>query len=196
MARSLRLENGKHKAELRWKESRKERVKFSRNDRPAPRKLISTSLARWAPSLSLLPSPSQVARLVSFAQDTQRSAPVRSGTRSSHPRDVLTPEAREMVDLASAVVCKEQTKDPKGSLPIDDMQGRPSLPVRSPEAVAGAERARRLLPISKNLVVGFAATTGNRIQLPQLKGLRLRNSTCHRAGASRKEHSGRCGFPG
>jgi hypothetical protein len=58
-----------------------------------------------------------------------------------------------MMELASAVVCKERIKDPKGSVPIDDMQGRPSLPVRSPEAVAGAERAQRLLPTARRLVV-------------------------------------------
>ncbi|HWN08359.1 MAG TPA: hypothetical protein VNO50_03655 [Pyrinomonadaceae bacterium] len=72
--------------------------------------------------------------------------------RTSHSRDVLPPEAREMIDLASAAVCKERLADPKGSVPIDDMQARPSLPVTSPEAVAGAERAHRLLPTAKNLV--------------------------------------------
>jgi hypothetical protein len=65
----------------------------------------------------------------------------------------MTPEAREMVELASVVVCKERVVDPKGSVPIDDMQGRPSLPVQSPEAVAGAQRAQRLLPIARQLVV-------------------------------------------
>jgi hypothetical protein len=75
------------------------------------------------------------------------------GALTSHPRDeTLTPEAREMVDLASAAVCKERIKDPQASVPIDDMQGRPSLPVRSPEAVAGAQRAQRLLPITRELV--------------------------------------------
>jgi hypothetical protein len=58
-----------------------------------------------------------------------------------------------MVDLASVVVCKERTGDSKGSVPIDDMQGRPSLPIQSPEAVAGAQRAQRLLPIARELVV-------------------------------------------
>jgi hypothetical protein len=33
------------------------------------------------------------------------------------------------------------------------MQARPSLPVRSPEAVAGAQRAQRLLPVTKALVI-------------------------------------------
>ncbi|HEY6232089.1 MAG TPA: hypothetical protein VIW64_12580 [Pyrinomonadaceae bacterium] len=72
---------------------------------------------------------------------------------TSHSRDSLTPEGRELVELASVVVCKERLTDPKGSVPIDDMQSRPSLPVRSPEAVAGAQRAQRLLPVAKNLVV-------------------------------------------
>jgi hypothetical protein len=86
-----------------------------------------------------------------LAQKRQR--PRSDGSLTSHSRDSLSPEAREMVELASGVVCKERIRDPKGSVPIDDMQGRPSLPVRSPEAVAGAERAQRLLPIARSLVV-------------------------------------------
>jgi hypothetical protein len=72
---------------------------------------------------------------------------------TSHSRDALTPEAREMVELASDNVCKELIRYPYGSVPIDDMQSRPSLPVRSPKAVAGAQRAQRLLPAAKRLVV-------------------------------------------
>ncbi len=73
-------------------------------------------------------------------------------SQTSHSRNVLTGEAIELVDLASTVVCKERLTDPKGSVPIDDMQARPSLPVQSPEAVAGARRAQRLLPVAKELV--------------------------------------------
>jgi hypothetical protein len=58
-----------------------------------------------------------------------------------------------MVELASAAVCRERVSDPSGSVPIDEMQRRPSLPVRSPQALEGAERARRLLPTAKTLVV-------------------------------------------
>jgi hypothetical protein len=58
-----------------------------------------------------------------------------------------------MMEQASVVVCQERIRDPKGSVPIDDMQARPSLPVRSPEAIAGAQRAQRFLPIAKGLVV-------------------------------------------
>lgn len=73
--------------------------------------------------------------------------------QTSHTRSGLSSEARETINLASGVVCKERILDPKGSVPIDDMQARPSLPVASPEAVAGARRAQRLLPLTKLLVV-------------------------------------------
>lgn len=76
----------------------------------------------------------------------------RGGSQTSHSRDMLSAEARELVGLAGAVVCKERQADPRGSVPIDEMQARPSLPIQSPEAVAGAQRAQRLLPIAKDLV--------------------------------------------
>jgi hypothetical protein len=100
---------------------------------------------------------------------------------TSHSRESLSPEAREMVELASVRVCRERITDPKGSVPIDDMQGRPSLPVRSPEAIEGAQRAQRLLPTAKSLVVvslkklvkdyGF----GN----PKTQDARLRRAIAH-----------------
>jgi hypothetical protein len=77
----------------------------------------------------------------------------RGSAQTSHARNVLSPEARETIEMASGVVCKERILDPKGSVPIDDMQARPSLPVESAEAVSGAKRAQRLLPLTKLLVV-------------------------------------------
>jgi len=88
-----------------------------------------------------------------LAQKRAKRRPQRDISLTSHSRDSLSPEAREMVELATAVICKERSRDPKGSVPIDDMQARPSLPVQSPEAVAGVKRAQRLLPIAKALVV-------------------------------------------
>ena len=98
-----------------------------------------------------------------------------AGSQTSHSRDLLTPEAREIIELASGIICQERIRDPKGSVPIDDMQARPSLPARSPEAVAGAERAQRLLPTARNLVVvslrqlakeyGFSNSAHNRARL-------------------------------
>lgn len=77
----------------------------------------------------------------------------RDRSQTSHTRNVLSPEARETIEIASGVVCKERILDPKGSVPIDDMQARPSLPIQSPEAIEGAKRAQRLLPLTKLLVV-------------------------------------------
>ena len=83
------------------------------------------------------------------AQRTSR----RDRSQTSHTRSGLSPEERETIEIASGVVCKERVLDPKGSIPIDDMQARPSLPVQSPEAIEGAKRAQGLLPLTKILVV-------------------------------------------
>ncbi len=88
-----------------------------------------------------------------IAQRRRKQRPASNATLTSHARDSLSPEARELVEIAGGVVCSERVKDPKASIPIDDMQGRPSLPIRSPEAVAGAKRAQRLLPTARGLVV-------------------------------------------
>jgi hypothetical protein len=65
----------------------------------------------------------------------------------------MSPAARALVEEATGIVCTQAKLDPKGSLAIDDMQARPSLPVQSQEAREGAERAQRLLPLAKNLVI-------------------------------------------
>ena len=72
--------------------------------------------------------------------------------------------------MAAAVVCLERQKDPRGSVPIDEMQARPSLPLRSPEAIAGAERAQRLLPIAKNLVSTSLRQLADRYAFQEIKG--------------------------
>lgn len=65
----------------------------------------------------------------------------------------FTPANRAMVEHAIAAACMERIQDPFGSVPIDEMQARPSLPIGHQEAVAGARRAERLLPEAKKLVV-------------------------------------------
>lgn len=87
------------------------------------------------------------------AQRRPKPRPSSNTTLTSHARDSLSPETRELIEFASDVVCSERIKDPKASVPIDDMQGRPSLPISNPEAVAGAQRAQRLLPIAQSLAV-------------------------------------------
>jgi ribosomal protein L29 len=65
----------------------------------------------------------------------------------------MSPEAKALLEQAIGVVCTQAKLDPKSSVAIDEMQARPSLPLHSPEARAGAERAQRLLPIAKELVI-------------------------------------------
>lgn len=65
----------------------------------------------------------------------------------------MSPEATALLEQAIAIVCTQARLDPVSSTPIDEMQARPSLPIQSPEARAGAERAQRLLPVAKELVI-------------------------------------------
>jgi predicted metallopeptidase len=85
-----------------------------------------------------------------FGQQTKTN---RTGSHPSSGRPGLSPTGRALVEQAIGVVCIEAKTDPKGSVPIDDMQARPSLPLQTPEAQAAAQRAQRLLPLAKNLVV-------------------------------------------
>lgn len=77
----------------------------------------------------------------------------KSGSHSSRVRSSMTPETRALVDSAIGIVCTQAKLDPQSSVAIDEMQARPSLPVHSPEAKAGAERAQRLLPEAKKLAI-------------------------------------------
>lgn len=74
----------------------------------------------------------------------------------SHPvrnRASMPPETKALVENAIGIVCTQAKLDPQSSIAIDEMQARPSLPLHSPEAKAGAERAQRLLPVAKSLVI-------------------------------------------
>lgn len=125
---------------------------------PSPPPPVSSS-----PRHRFSPSPRLILRIVAFVSILSLAVPgttlaqrKRSITKDSHTSSTsegMSAETRELVDKAIEVICLERKKDPKGSVPIDDMQARPSLPIYSPEAVAGAERARRLLPIARELVI-------------------------------------------
>ena len=75
------------------------------------------------------------------------------GQRSTRAHASMSPEAKALLEEAIGVVCTQAKLDPKSSIAIDEMQARPSLPLQSPEARAGAERAQRLLPITKSLMI-------------------------------------------
>jgi hypothetical protein len=86
----------------------------------------------------------------------------------------MTPAAMALVEEATAVVCTQAKLDPMASLAIDDMQSRPSLPVHRPEAVAGAERAQRLLPLAKGLVIASLKQLAIDYGLNSSRGFQLR----------------------
>ena len=80
-------------------------------------------------------------------------SPAFSQTKPSRAHASLSPEAKALLEDAIGVVCTQAKLDPKSSVAIDEMQARPSLPLHSPDARAGAERAQRLLPLAKELVI-------------------------------------------
>ncbi|SRR6266498_993714 len=90
---------------------------------------------------------------INFTSWAQGERADQNGSHSSRLRETMSAEARETVERAIDIVCTERKTDPKGSIPIDDMQARPSLSVQDPAAVAGARRAQRLLPTARNLVI-------------------------------------------
>ena len=77
----------------------------------------------------------------------------KSGSHTTRTRPTLPPEAKVLVENAIGIVCTQAKLDPQSSAAIDEMQARPSLPIHSPEAKAGAERAQRLLPAAKALLI-------------------------------------------
>jgi hypothetical protein len=109
---------------------------------------------RFAPGLQHLSLLLSVAVLASVIHFTTSSHAQTRSPRGAHsaPRETYTPADRALVERAIGVTCAERARDPLGSMPIDEMQTRPSLPVSNPDALAGARRAERLLPTTKRLV--------------------------------------------
>jgi hypothetical protein len=81
-----------------------------------------------------------------------------NSSRATARRPVAVEPVTETVDpkkleRAMGVICAERAMDSVGSLPIDEMQARESLELNHPKAIVGAQRARRLLPVAKELVI-------------------------------------------
>jgi len=91
--------------------------------------------------------------LVSFSSALSQGKSNKTGSHSTRGRASMSAEAKASLEEAIGIVCTQAKLDPKSSVPIDEMQARPSLPIQSPEAQAGAERAQRLLPLAKTLVI-------------------------------------------
>ena len=98
----------------------------------------------------------------------------KSGSHSTHPKGSISPEARALVEEAMGQVCSLAKLDPKASMPIDEMQSRPSLPVQTPEAKAGAARAQRLLPVAKTLVIAALQQLAKEYDLDRNRVLSVR----------------------
>jgi hypothetical protein len=77
----------------------------------------------------------------------------KSGSHPSRNRASMPAEAKALVESAIGIVCSQAKLDPQSSIAIDEMQARPSLPLHSPEAKSGAERAQRLLPLAKSFMI-------------------------------------------
>jgi hypothetical protein len=95
------------------------------------------------------------APLASRVAHAQDDSPWKGGAPPpSQPREtVQVDEEQDIVERAMGAVCQERARDPLGSVPIDVMQAKPSLPAAHPDAVAGLKRAERLLPAARDLVV-------------------------------------------
>jgi len=91
--------------------------------------------------------------LVASPGRAQKQNAGKPGSHPSKPLGSMSTEARTLIEEAMGVVCSQAKLDAKGSMPIDEMQASPSLPVQTAEAKAGAARAQRLLPVARNLVI-------------------------------------------
>src|SRR2546430_7157482 len=103
--------------------------------------------------------------LLATGSFAQTSRPSKSGAHSASTREPFTAADRRLVERAIGATCSERIRDPQGSLPIDEMQTRPSLPVNNPEALAGARRAERLLPVTRKLVINAIVQLANEYDL-------------------------------
>jgi len=89
------------------------------------------------------------------------SAQTKPSSHSTRNRGSMSLEAKALLDEAIGVVCTQAKLDPKSSVAIDEMQARPSLPIQTPEARAGADRAQRLLPLAKSLMIASLQQLAN-----------------------------------
>src|SRR5437899_7311649 len=91
-----------------------------------------------------------LAFILNFSSSAQTKR--RIGAHSSVSRETFSAADQALVQRAIGVTCSERVRDPFGSMPIDQMQARPSLSVNNPNAIAGARRAERLMPVARKYV--------------------------------------------
>lgn len=96
------------------------------------------------------------------------------GSHSSVAPETLSNEDREIIDQAIGAVCSERRLDSLGSVPIDDMQRRPSLSLRAADVIGGAERAQRLLPTAKILAIASLRKLAQEYRFDRFRNYNLR----------------------
>src|SRR5260370_5667682 len=121
---------------------------FSRVAASPRRRVISFESSAFILLISVLSFSVYFATNSAEAQTPQS----RNGAHSARARETFTAADRRLVERAIGATCTERVRDPLGSMPIDAMQSRPSLPVSHPDAVAGLRRAERLLPTTRKMV--------------------------------------------
>ena len=141
------------------------------------------TLQSWALPLAILLLAQSVVTPLGFGQ--RRVS--RTGAHSSAARKPFTPADRRLVERAIGQTCTERIRDPFGSMPIDEMQARPSLPVGHPDAVAGLHRAERVLPATRTLVARTIVQLAKAYNLYGTAGERARvNAAMARVEAVRR----------
>ncbi|MGH9945160.1 MAG: hypothetical protein ACRD9R_22645 [Pyrinomonadaceae bacterium] len=129
--------------------------------------------ARWL-ALCLLIAQALAAAVVvvpsSAVGQGRRGDPTASPTKKSlagRARDKGKASGGDVKLLAEATTaaCHERERDPLGSVPIDVLQARPSLPLRHREVEEGVKRAGRLLPVAKKLTAESLRTLAREVRL-------------------------------
>src|SRR2546423_4327079 len=93
-------------------------------------------------------------------------SPTPSPTPALTAPQIEATTAGDLVTRASAAVCTEREQDPAGSMAIDEMQARPSLPLLHEDVTAGAARAERLLPLARTLTATALRTLARETGVP------------------------------
>src|ERR1700682_5457840 len=138
---------------------------------------LTPASCRLPPAFRLLRSACCLLVLLAFLALTLGAFAQRRTRSGSHPSGDLVSssnEDREVIDQAIGVVCSERRLDPLGSVPIDDMQRRPSLSLHAPEVISGAERAQHLLPNAKALAIAGLRKLSHAYNIDRSSSHRLR----------------------
>lgn len=122
---------------------------FSVRDRRERRRLLRAVISFCLLLLVFASSGALSAQTRKLPAVTARKADASVG--STRTGRAGTTESAGELARALAATCRERKSDPQGSVPIDVMQARPSLPERHPNVLAGVGRAERLLPAAKEL---------------------------------------------